>query len=73
MKVKSSRLYGIVGLALLVLVMFLVLNSEDKVEVKPQTKIATKEVVRLQPESASEVQQTTEFVYELETNPTFPE
>ncbi len=73
MKVKSSRLYGIVGLALLVLVMFLVLKSEDRVEVKPQTKIATKEVVRLQPESASEAQQTTEFVYELETNPTFPE
>lgn len=40
MKSKQSRSIGItVGLALTVLAVFLTFNSEDKEEIKPQTKV----------------------------------
>lgn len=74
MKSKKSRIFGIVGLACITLAVCLVVfNQEDEgqVQKQPQTK-TTKEVVRLQQESASEVEKTTEFVYELQTKPTFP-
>lgn len=73
MKKKGSRIYGIIGLACITLaVCFVVSNQGDdkQVQKQPQTK-STKEVVRLQQESASKVE-TTEFVYELQTKPTFP-
>jgi hypothetical protein len=74
MKKKSSRIYGIVVLACLTLAVCLAVSNQGddrQVQKQPQTK-TTKEVVRLQQESASEVETTTEFVYELQTKPTFP-
>lgn len=68
---KSRSLTLVAVLLLLVAVFFTVMNLKETPEKITET-ITTKEVIRLQQESASEVQQT-EFVYELEINPTFPE
>lgn len=69
MKTRPLTLVGV--FFLLIAVVLTVVNLKEKPEQSTET-ITTKEVIRFQQDSASEVQQT-EFVYELEINPTFPE
>lgn len=69
MKARPLTLVGV--FFLLIAVVLTVMNLKETPEQSTKTQTTTKEV-RLQQESASEVQQT-EFVYELEINPTFPE